>query len=191
MENELTEQEEFDPTDYYCEEVPSASINPLFCVKGIDFNRLFRVLHHNDHEDIDDLLATRDKPLVEVPVHHYRLMNSYRNDNDNYTVYQYYNWEDWYDKVVYDDDFPESFSSKLKKVLSVSWKNLQLCRLSKEVWYAKLNEISEREAKRKSEHEPDKEVLDYFKKRKAYYRKRAEVEKHNCHYRSKIYNERA
>ena len=171
MENELAiEQEEFDPTDYYCEEVPSASINPLFCVKGINFENLFRVLHHKDKEDIEDLLATRDKPLVEVPVHHYRLMSSYRNNKDRYTVYCYYNWEDGYDKVVYDDDFPESYSSKLNKILSVSRENLQRCRLSKEVRYKKMVKATD-------------------KKLKTYYRKRAESEKHNCHYRSKIYNE--
>ena len=82
--------EEYSPCDYYCEDVP-ASINPLFCVKGIDKERLFRVLHHRDKEDIDDLLATRDKPIVPVKVLHYRLMDTERNDNDRYTVYHYFN----------------------------------------------------------------------------------------------------
>lgn len=164
-----TWEEEYNPCDYFIEQVP-ASINPLFCVKGINFESLFRVLHHNDKEDVEDLLKTRDKPLVKVPVHHYRLMSSYRNDNDRYTVYNYYNWIDWYDKVVYDDGFPPSFSSKLKKVLAVSWKNLQMCRKSKEMWYKKMETTTD-------------------KKLKAYYRKQAEKEKRNAWKRSKIYNE--
>ena len=167
-ESEFTETEEFDPTDYYCEQIP-ASINPLFCAKGIDFDRLFRVLHHNDKEDIDSLLKTRDKPLVVVPDFHYRLMDTVRNDNDRYVVKHYYNGFDWYDDIDYDDDYPESFTKKKDRVTATAWKNLQECRKCKEVWYIKMQEATS-------------------KKLKAYYRKRAETEKHNCRHRDKIYN---
>lgn len=172
MENEMLEivdtDEEYSPCDYYCEDIP-ASINPLFCVKWIDKDRLFRVLHHNDEENIEDLLSTRDKPLVAVPVMHYRLMDKERNDNDRYTVYHYFNGEEWYDEVRYDDDFPEPRYSKIKKVLAIARDNLEKCRASKEMRYIKM-----------------KNCKDKGKKKR--YRKQAETEKHNCWYRDKIYN---
>ena len=173
METEIIEQvqdtdEEYSPCDYYVDQVP-ASINPLFCVKGINFDNLFRVLHHNDKEDIEDLLDTRDKPMVPVKVLHYRLMDKERNDNDRYTVYHYFNWVEAYDKVVYDDDFPVTFTQKKKKILSIARDNLQKCRKSKEMWYNKMNT------------ETDKSM-------KSWYRREAEKEKHNCRYRDKIYN---
>lgn len=169
------EADDCDTSDYYCEDVPSASINKLFFIKGINFDNLFRVLHHKDVEDVDNLLETRDKPLVPTPKqNHYRLMDVERNDNFGYTIYHWYNWTEARDEVRYDDTefrfrFYDRPSEKRKKVLAVARDNLQKCRASKEMRYIKFNEEKD-------------------KNKRLFYKKQAEAEKHNCRYRDKIYN---